>query len=83
MKSSVDEAIEGHLGQVELGESKLDVEIHELVIGAIHLPGGCHHVADHASEHGDDVMVVAIVQAEVDRLQKDPTILVQHVNKPT
>ena len=82
MKSSVDEAIEGHLGQVELGESKLDVEIHELVIGAIHLPRGCHHVADHASEHGDDVMVVAIVQAEVDRLQKDPTILVQHVNKP-
>ena len=83
MESVVDEAIEGHLGQVELGESKLDVEIHELVIGAIHLPGGCHHVADHASENGNDVMVVAVIQAEIDRLQKDPTILVQHVDKAT
>ena len=83
MKSSMNEAIESHLGQIEFGISELDVEIHELVIGAIHLPGGCHHVADHASEHGDDIVVVAVVQAEVDRLQKDPTILVQHVNKPT
>ena len=83
MESIMDEAIESHLGQVEFGESKLNVQIHELMISAVHLPGGRHHVEDHSSKHGDDVTVVAVVHAEVDRLQKDPTILVQHVNKPT
>ena len=68
MESIIDKAMKSHFSQVEFGKSKLDVQIHELVIGAVHLPGGCHHVADHTSEHRDNIAVEAVVEAEVDRL---------------